>query len=61
MTDAEALAILRSENSDGGWIGWDDGADKPDWQCGTVTLDGRFTADELRALLHFAETKGTRT
>lgn len=55
MTDDEARAILK--DTSGGWIDWTDaesGLDRPDWSDGTVILDGTFTADELRAILHFA-------
>lgn len=37
-----------------GWIEWSVRGDCPDWQNGRIALDGRFTVDELRAVLAFA-------
>lgn len=50
-TESTALRILRSR---GGWIEWDALRDCPDWQRGKIALDGRFSMDELRALILFA-------
>jgi hypothetical protein len=36
-----------------GWIDWNDARKVPNWQSGHIILDGRFTADELRAILFF--------
>jgi hypothetical protein len=55
MIDEEALSILR--DGGGGWVDWDDETGRPQWDAndgGNITLDGNFTADELRAILHFA-------
>ncbi|WP_434115674.1 hypothetical protein [Paraburkholderia caffeinilytica] len=54
-TYSHARAILRGA---GGWIDWDNVGDRPDWQCGGIVLDGRFTLDELRAILVFARHAG---
>jgi hypothetical protein len=52
MTDDEALKVLASAAT------FDQYADgRPDWTddpAPSIRLDGSFTADELRALLHFA-------
>ncbi|MBN3728739.1 hypothetical protein [Burkholderia sp. Ac-20379] len=37
-----------------GWIEWNEAHDRPDWRRGAVTLDGRFSVEELRALILFA-------
>jgi hypothetical protein len=48
-------AIAR--NSDG-WIDWSDILNCPRWIDGKIQLDGRFTADELRAILQFERKAG---
>lgn len=52
MTDDEARDILKSDRCDG-WVSWDQKNDAPDWNGGSVTLDGYFSAEALTALLHF--------
>jgi len=37
---------------------WDAVTDGPYWQAGGIALDGQFTADELRAILTFAYSRG---
>ena len=59
MTDDEARAILKQREM-GAWINWDERADRPQWwkmggNTASIVLDGDFTADELRAILHFAD------
>lgn len=54
MTDDEARAILRGGSA---YIDYDKIRSRPHWLLydePTITLDGQFTADELRAILHFA-------
>lgn len=34
-----------------GWIDWNDISNKPNWQNGKIILDGKFSADELIALI----------
>ena len=46
-----AVAILRGAP---GWIDWDAARNRPNWVGGRVTLDGRFSVDELLALLTLA-------
>jgi len=50
MTDDEARSILSDCEA---WIDWDDEQHKPVWSE-TIGLNGYFTADQLRAVLHFA-------
>ncbi len=52
------LAARRTLKGAAGWIDWDDVRDCPGWCRGAITLDGRFTVDELRALLQFADRRG---
>jgi hypothetical protein len=52
MTDDEALAIIRGGSMS--YIGWDNEHDRPEWIGGEVVLDGWFSADQLRAILHLA-------
>ncbi|GAB7537846.1 hypothetical protein [Burkholderia sp. 3C] len=52
--DSAHGAARRTLRAARGWIEWDDLRDRPDWGRGTVTLDGRFTLDELRALILLA-------
>lgn len=55
MTDDQALAILQDPNGGGAWIVWSNETNRPHWgHDGCVKIDGHVTADELRALLHFA-------
>ncbi|MBI0329152.1 hypothetical protein [Burkholderia plantarii] len=56
VSDEEAAqrAARRLLRGASGWIDWDDVYDRPDWCRGAITLDGRFTIDELRALILFA-------
>jgi hypothetical protein len=56
MTNDQAKAILRDC---GGHVQMIDGA--PDWRGGGVVLDGVFSAEELRAMLWFAEKAEVRT
>lgn len=37
-----------------GWIDWNPAHDMPNWIGGRVTLDGRFSVDELLAILMLA-------
>lgn len=57
MTDDEARTILRDCDQ---YI--DDGDEcetsVPDWTGGKCHIDGHFSVDELRALLHFAPKDG---
>lgn len=53
MTDGQAKQILRDC---GGNVQMLDGA--PDWRSDLILLDGVFSVDELKAVLHFAEVKG---
>lgn len=55
VLESTALRILRGR---GGWVAWDASRDCPDWQMGTIALDGRFSVDELRALMRFARRNG---
>lgn len=55
VTESTAHRILRSRD---GWVAWDALRDCPDWQMGTIALDGRFSMDELRALILFARRSG---
>lgn len=41
-----------------GWIEWNDARDCPQWIGSKIHLDGRFTADELRAILEFERKDG---
>jgi hypothetical protein len=50
MTNNQAQQILRDC---GGHVQMLDGV--PDWRAGCVVMDGVFSADELRAVLFFAE------
>jgi hypothetical protein len=50
MTNDQATQILRDC---GGVVQTLDGV--PDWRGGWIVMDGVFSADELRALLWFAE------
>jgi hypothetical protein len=34
-----------------GWIDWNHHRNLPNWQGGSISLDGRFTVDELKALI----------
>jgi hypothetical protein len=34
-----------------GWIDWDHHRNLPNWQGGSIILDGRFTVEELKALI----------
>ncbi|EEF27353.1 conserved hypothetical protein [Ricinus communis] len=34
-----------------GWIDWNDALNVPNWKQGKTVLDGRFSADELRAFI----------
>lgn len=52
MTDDEARSILKADDCDG-WISWDNEKDSPNWAGEYVTLDGRFTPEQLHAILHF--------
>jgi hypothetical protein len=54
MEEQTAKQIL---NQAGGWIDWNDIASRPNWVGGKIVLDGRFSADELRAIIEF-ERKG---
>lgn len=53
----EQTARTVAKNADG-HIGWNDARDVPDWQGGKIVLDGRFSADELRAILLFERKLG---
>ncbi|WP_025097876.1 MULTISPECIES: hypothetical protein [unclassified Burkholderia] len=44
-------ALCQRLKTASGWIDWDDIRDRPRWRRGAITLDGRFTVDELRALI----------
>jgi hypothetical protein len=48
MDDQTARKILRQAD---GWIDWNDVQNAPDWRQGKIVLDGRFSADELCALI----------
>lgn len=37
-----------------GWVDWNPAHDMPNWTGGRVTLDGRFSVDELLAILALA-------
>ncbi|AJW96386.1 hypothetical protein [Burkholderia gladioli] len=43
-----ALHILRQAP---GWVDWNAARNAPNWVGGRITLDGRFSVDELLALL----------
>ncbi|WP_231752964.1 hypothetical protein [Burkholderia sp. TSV86] len=55
MDEQTARTILRGS---GGWIVWNGFRDCPDWSNGQIQLDGRFSMDELRAILAFARKSG---
>ncbi|GAB7535904.1 hypothetical protein AB4851_08965 [Burkholderia sp. 22PA0099] len=44
----------RTWNQAPGWVDWNPSRDVPNWTGGRVTLDGRFSADELLAILALA-------
>ena len=54
MTNDEARTILKACDE---WVAWDTKTDSPQWDFwsgNSCSIDGKFTAQELRALLHFA-------
>lgn len=55
MDEQTARTIAQSAD---GWIDWNNARNVPDWQGGRIILDGRFTADELRAILLFERKLG---
>jgi hypothetical protein len=55
MTNDQAKAILRDC---GGHVQMIEGA--PDWRAGLIVMDGVFSAEELRAVLCFAENEEVR-
>ncbi|WP_186202919.1 hypothetical protein [Burkholderia gladioli] len=50
MDEQTARAILSQAE---GYIDWDDIRDCPQWYRSKVILEGRFTSDELRAIIEF--------
>lgn len=48
----EQTAQWTAKHADG-WINWDNFRNCPAWSGGKIILDGRFSADELRAILQF--------
>jgi hypothetical protein len=61
MTDEDARTILRGTRY--AYIEWNDESNRPDWceedeSYTCITLDGEFTALQLRAILHFAPKEG---
>lgn len=50
MREEIARVMLSSAKNDGR-IAWDRQHDRPDWLNGQILLGGRFTLDELRALV----------
>jgi hypothetical protein len=55
MDEKTALTLARQAD---GHIAWNDARNVPDWQNGKIALDGRFSADELRAILVFERKLG---
>lgn len=55
MEEQTARATLAQAD---GWISWDNAHNLPDWKSGKIVLDGRFSADELRAILTFERKLG---
>ncbi len=49
----EEQAARRILNQAEGWIDWNDVAGCPNWVSGKIVLDGRFSAEELRAIIAF--------
>jgi hypothetical protein len=47
--DEETARIILNQKM--GWIDWNNARNIPNWQGGRINLDGRFTTDELRAIL----------
>jgi hypothetical protein len=54
--DEETARIILNQKS--GWVDWNNAKNVPNWQGGRIILDGRFTADELRAILEFERKLG---
>lgn len=54
--DEETARIILNQRA--GWIDWSTARDVPNWLGGRINLDGRFTADELRAILLFERKLG---
>lgn len=52
----EQTARRTARHADG-WMDWDNIRNCPSWVGGEIILDGRFSAEELRAILQF-EGKG---
>ncbi|MCA8407952.1 hypothetical protein LGN09_23890 [Burkholderia cenocepacia] len=50
MDQQTARTILKQTD---GHIDWNDARDCPAWHLSKIYLDGRFTADELRAIIEF--------
>ncbi len=50
MDEQTARAVLSQAE---GYIDWDDIRDCPQWYRSKVILEGRFTSDELRAIIEF--------
>lgn len=55
MTDEEARLVLGNDHVVP-WIDWDQREKRPCWACGIITLDGTFTVEQLKAILHFSAT-----
>ncbi|WP_232478114.1 hypothetical protein [Caballeronia calidae] len=53
MNNQTAQHILKRAE---GWIDWSQARNVPNWQQGKIVLDGRFSADELRALIELQRT-----
>jgi hypothetical protein len=41
-----------------GHVDWNNARNVPNWQGGRIILDGRFTTDELRAIILFERKLG---
>ncbi|WP_186099763.1 hypothetical protein [Burkholderia gladioli] len=50
MDEQTARAVLSQAE---GYIDWDDVRDYPLWYHSKIMLEGRFSADELRAIIEF--------
>lgn len=55
MDEQTARTILRQAD---GHIDWNNARDCPAWYLSKIYLDGRFTADELRAIIEFERKVG---
>ncbi|KVR92121.1 hypothetical protein WK27_05755 [Burkholderia vietnamiensis] len=55
MEERTARTILKQTD---GHIDWNDARDCPAWYLSKIYLDGRFTADELRAIIEFQRKVG---